>query len=219
MRIARVLHAQNPTPIVALERNGVLYDVAELDRHLGTRYSPDRLAGSSDFHTRVVALSCAGLFELDEALRAGRHPRDARLLPGSYLWLAPCVTDRALYVHADSAAVGGQSAEPFYTLGHARAFAANPPGRRSRARQGHEAAGGRACRHRACAQTPGSRGGASRHAEAHHARARAPARTHRGARDAAGPRDRRRETPAVHGQGLSPARGPNATRPAATPEL
>jgi len=122
MRIARVLHAQSPTPIVALERDGALYDVAELDRHYGTRYAPEKLTGASDFHTRVIALSCAGLAELDDTLRAGRRPRDARLLPGSYSWLAPCATDRALYVQMGAYQAPGARphVEPFYTIGNAR---------------------------------------------------------------------------------------------------
>jgi 2-keto-4-pentenoate hydratase/2-oxohepta-3-ene-1,7-dioic acid hydratase in catechol pathway len=120
MRIARVFHAQTQSPIVALERDGALYDVAELDRHFGTRYAPERLPHASDFHTRVIALSCAGLAELDEALRAGRRPRDARLLPGSFLWLAPCATDRALYVQMGPYA--RLTEEPSYAIGNARAL-------------------------------------------------------------------------------------------------
>ena len=89
MRIARVLHAPSPTPIIALERDGSLYDVAELDRHWDTRYAPERLSGSSDYDTRVIALSWAGLAELDVAVGSGRRPREARLLRGGCVRLAP----------------------------------------------------------------------------------------------------------------------------------
>jgi 2-keto-4-pentenoate hydratase/2-oxohepta-3-ene-1,7-dioic acid hydratase in catechol pathway len=115
MRIARVLHVSSPQPIVALERDGALYNVAELDRAWGTRYSPDRFADADDFHTRVIALSCAGLAELDDKLLAGARPTDARLPPNSFLWLAPCATDRASYIQ-----LGPPTDEPNYRIGSAR---------------------------------------------------------------------------------------------------
>src|SRR5262249_11803399 len=98
MRIARVLHNSSAAPLVALERDGALYSVAELDRIFETRFAPDRFPSASDFHARVVALTCAGLEELDLALKQGRRPTEARLAPGEFLWLAPCASDRAAYV-------------------------------------------------------------------------------------------------------------------------
>jgi 2-keto-4-pentenoate hydratase/2-oxohepta-3-ene-1,7-dioic acid hydratase in catechol pathway len=134
MRIARVLPVSRageeggkgpPRPIVALERDGALYDVAALDRLHGTTFSPERFEGASDFHTRVVALGCAGLAELDEALLSGSRPSDARLLPGSFLWLPPCDPDRAAYLQlggdARDAALA-EEVEPPYWLGNPRGF-------------------------------------------------------------------------------------------------
>ena len=124
MRIARVLLAgspaepASPTPIVALERDGALYAVAELDRRFGTRFSPDRFANAGDFHTRVLALGCAGLDELDDRLLAGSRPTEARLLPGTFLWLAPAATERCAYVHASPPE--SPDAEPRCRFGNAR---------------------------------------------------------------------------------------------------
>jgi 2-keto-4-pentenoate hydratase/2-oxohepta-3-ene-1,7-dioic acid hydratase in catechol pathway len=122
MRIARVLLASGATPIVALERDGCLYDVAELERLYDTPYSPERFAKACDFHTRVIALSCAGLDTLDERLCAGDRPTEARILPDTFLWLAPCATDRAAYVqmgpYRDPARPRAE--EPHYWLGCAR---------------------------------------------------------------------------------------------------
>jgi hypothetical protein len=101
MRIARVLHGSSPVPVLALERDGALYDAGELDRVFGLPSSRRGLRDPrdrSDFHTRAVALACAGLAALDERLRAGDRPGTARLLPGTFVWLPPCDTDRALYV-------------------------------------------------------------------------------------------------------------------------
>lgn len=131
MRIARVLPVPRAssdeggetaaTPIVALERDGALYDVAALERLRDTAWSPARFEHSSDFHTRVVALGGAGLGELDEALLRGERPSEARLLPGSFLWLPPCDPERAVYVQLDAYA-GPATDEPSYWLGNARGF-------------------------------------------------------------------------------------------------
>lgn len=118
MRIARVLVGSSPLPLLALERDGALYDAGALNRIFGTQFSPDRLAGSSDFHTRTVALGGAGLDELDERLRAGNRPAEARLVPGSFTWLPPCDTDRALLV--EMAAYDEPGGEPAHRLGDAR---------------------------------------------------------------------------------------------------
>lgn len=119
MRIARVLHTSCPAPLIALERDGCLYDVAELDRFFDTPFSPDRLPGAADFHTRTVALACAGLDVLDEHLRRGDRPTEARLWPSDLLWLPPCDEARSLYVQVEMPAA---SSEPRYRIGNARAF-------------------------------------------------------------------------------------------------
>jgi hypothetical protein len=134
MRIARVLHESSPFPLVALERDGALYDAGELDRIFDTPYAPDRLPGAADFHTRVVALEGAGLEVLDEALRAGRRPTEARLLPGTFLWLPPCDTERALYVQLAPPAAPGE--EPSYRLGCARVMLGHDASVPFRAREG-----------------------------------------------------------------------------------
>ena len=118
MRIARVLHGTSPLPLLALERDGALYDAGELERIFGTRFAPDRLPGAADFHTRAVALGGAGLDELDERLRAGDRPSAARLLPGTFTWLPPCDTDRAVYVQL--APYEEATGEPLHRLGDAR---------------------------------------------------------------------------------------------------
>ena len=118
MRIARVVHGTSPLPVLALERDGALYDAGELERIFGTRFAPDRLGGSADFHTRCVALGGAGLDELDERLRAGDRPSAARLLPGTFVWLPPCDTDRAAYVQM--APYDEPADEPLHRLGDAR---------------------------------------------------------------------------------------------------
>jgi 2-keto-4-pentenoate hydratase/2-oxohepta-3-ene-1,7-dioic acid hydratase in catechol pathway len=81
------------TPVLALVCDGASYDVAALEE----RARPG-LVAPSDFHARVVSLSCAGLRELDQRVRAGFRPAAARLLPGEFLPLAPCDTDRAALV-------------------------------------------------------------------------------------------------------------------------
>src|SRR5689334_14131925 len=94
MRIARVLHESSSTPIVALERDGAVYDVRALEESYDARTTRDALFAPTDFHARVIALGGAGLHALDDALRSGRRPSSARLLPDSFLWRAPCDTDR-----------------------------------------------------------------------------------------------------------------------------
>lgn len=130
MRIARVLQGSYLAPTVALERDGALYDVETLDRMWDTQFSPDRsgsghgfadVCGAGDFHTRVVALACAGLDQLDERLRAGSRPTEARLLPGTFLWLPPCDAGRCAYLQmAPSTPGSGDDEEPSYWIGNAR---------------------------------------------------------------------------------------------------
>lgn len=117
MRIAHVLQIETSTPIVALERDGALYDVAELDRCFRTRLAD--IPGASDFHTRVIALGRAGLDALDDRLRGGDRPSAARLQPGAFLWLPPCAPDRAAYIQLAPYAATGLD-RPAYRLGNAR---------------------------------------------------------------------------------------------------
>ncbi|APR85397.1 Fumarylacetoacetate hydrolase family protein [Minicystis rosea] len=123
MRIARVLREDpeeaSAHPLLALERDGALYDVGELDRVFGTPYDPDLFPGATDFHTRVIALGGAGLAVLDERLRAGERPTEARLLPGTFVWLPPCDTERALHVQLAS------DPRPTYRIGNARGLLGN----------------------------------------------------------------------------------------------
>ena len=118
MRIAHVLQLATSTPIVALERDGALYDIAELDRCFGTKLP--ELRGASDFHTRVVALGRAGLTTLDERLRSGDRPSVARLCEGAFIWLPPCVVDRAAYVQLGSYALAARADRPSYRFGNGR---------------------------------------------------------------------------------------------------
>jgi 2-keto-4-pentenoate hydratase/2-oxohepta-3-ene-1,7-dioic acid hydratase in catechol pathway len=118
MRLANVLQLATSTPIVALERDGALYDVAELERCFRTRLAD--IPGVSDFHTRVVALRCAGLHALNDRLLSGDRPSAARILPGTFIWLPPCAIDRAAYVQLTPCAAHGE--RPSYRFGNARAL-------------------------------------------------------------------------------------------------
>jgi 2-keto-4-pentenoate hydratase/2-oxohepta-3-ene-1,7-dioic acid hydratase in catechol pathway len=118
MRIAHVLQLATSTPIVALERDGVLYDAAELERHFGTKLADIR--GVSDFHTRVAALRCAGLHALDDRLLSGDRPASTQLHPATILWLPPCATDRAAYIQFGPYAHGAE--RPWYRFGNSRAL-------------------------------------------------------------------------------------------------
>jgi hypothetical protein len=118
VRIARLAVGSSAQPVVALERDGALYDVAELERIFDTRFSPERMPGASDFHTRVIALGCAGLDALDDRLRSGDRPTAARALPGTFVWLAPCDTDRASFIQL--APLEEPSNEPLHRRGDAR---------------------------------------------------------------------------------------------------
>jgi 2-keto-4-pentenoate hydratase/2-oxohepta-3-ene-1,7-dioic acid hydratase in catechol pathway len=118
MRLARVLLPSSPAPRLALERDGCLYDVAELERRLGTASLLDegsRMA--DDFYARVFSLRCAGLDALDDRLWAGERPTEARLPPDELLWLSPCLPERALLARLSGAPA---DAGPRYHLGNAR---------------------------------------------------------------------------------------------------
>ena len=119
MRLARVLIADAPTPQVALERDGCLYDVETLEERWGTRFSPERFANAGDFHTRVVALDGAGLDELDRRLCSGERPTEARLATDGFVWCPPFAADRAMFVELQGA---GDDGEPRYRIGNARAI-------------------------------------------------------------------------------------------------
>jgi len=118
MRIAHVLQLPTSTPLVALERDGALYDVAELDRRFGAKLPAT--GGASDFHTRVIALGCAGLSAHDERLRSGDRPSSARLQPGTFLWLPPCAGDRAAYIQLGAYGAAPDEDRPIYRIGNGR---------------------------------------------------------------------------------------------------
>ena len=118
MRIARIIHESSPFPVIALERDGALYDVAELDLRFATPRTRELLGTASDFFSRIIALGGAGLDELDQRLAAGYRPTEARLAPGSFLWLPPCEPDRAMLVHVTRDHRG----ELAVRLGNARAI-------------------------------------------------------------------------------------------------
>lgn len=124
MKIARVLRdapdEDAQTPALALALDGALYDVAELEERFGTRFAPSRFEGADDFHTRVIALGGAGLDALDDRLRAGDRPTEARLLPGTFQWLPPCDPSRALHVQLGPSSADAKT--PLYRLGNARGF-------------------------------------------------------------------------------------------------
>jgi 2-keto-4-pentenoate hydratase/2-oxohepta-3-ene-1,7-dioic acid hydratase in catechol pathway len=118
VRIARFLERSTSRPRVGLERDGIIYDVEALEAALGAAVE---IPGDPwDFHTRVAALGCAGLRELDGALLQGKRPATAVLPTDGVAALPPCDTDRALYVHVD---VGSRGAEPAVRLGAARSIA------------------------------------------------------------------------------------------------
>jgi 2-keto-4-pentenoate hydratase/2-oxohepta-3-ene-1,7-dioic acid hydratase in catechol pathway len=126
MRVARVFHPASPCPLVALERDGSLYDVAELDRQFGTPPSQRVPFDKSDFHLRVFALRCVGLEKLDDHLRGGDRPTEARLSKGNLLWLPPCSAERALYVQIDRLPQLDEPNDfPQYHLGNARTLFAH----------------------------------------------------------------------------------------------
>jgi len=117
MRLARVLLPSSVVPRVALERDGCLYDVAELEQRLREPLLDERSSTAEDFYARVFAVGGAGLDVLDDALCAGERPTEARLWPEELLWLPPCVPERALLVQL----VRTKADEvPRYTLGNPR---------------------------------------------------------------------------------------------------
>ena len=138
MRLARVIIADAPTAQVALERDGCLYDVEVLEARFATRFSPDRLANAGDFHTRVVALGGAGLDELDARLVGGDRPTEARLAPGTFVWLAPFDGERSAYLQLDGTGSDGvpiyRLANPRSVVGHDATLSFGPDETRAEAR-------------------------------------------------------------------------------------
>ena len=96
---------------MALSRDDALYDVALLERAYGV--SPCGDDPSADFFTRVIALGCASLRDLDARLLSGDRPGSARIrdrVPTS-----PCDPERASVWCAPAA-------EGWPRLGHARSM-------------------------------------------------------------------------------------------------
>lgn len=125
MRIALVLHDASPEPdgaplfpTVALERDGALYRVSALARAFGRRY--EALTGEVDFHCSIVSLSAEPLRELDERLKSGERPASARILPGTFTWLAPCDPERASVVFCDASDAVTPGSQPRLSIGSAR---------------------------------------------------------------------------------------------------
>ncbi|MRG92692.1 fumarylacetoacetate hydrolase family protein [Polyangium spumosum] len=117
MRLARVLLPSSVLPRIALERDGCLYDAAELERRRGAPLLDARSSTAEDYFARVFSVGGAGLDVLDDALCAGERPTEARLLPEELLWLPPCVPERALLVELESTPAGEV---PRYHLGNPR---------------------------------------------------------------------------------------------------
>lgn len=124
MRIAHVLVHSALRPTIALERDGALYDVTELERIFKTQSVSASLTDAGDFHTRVFALSCAGLAHLDDRLLAGDRPTEARIYPDTFLWLPPCAADRVMYLQfTHPAKTTATPPEPSFWIGSARNLA------------------------------------------------------------------------------------------------
>lgn len=121
MRIARVLVNSALRPTIALERDGALYDVTQLESVFGTQKVSASIADAGDFYTRVIALSCAGLAELDDRLLSGDRPTEARLYPNTFLWLPPCASERAMYIQfAHPKTPEAPPPQPSFWIGSAR---------------------------------------------------------------------------------------------------
>jgi hypothetical protein len=98
MRIARLSLRSSSRPRVALERDGFFYDVAMLETALGSAVD---VGDRWDFHTRVVALSGAGLAELDARLLKGERPTASRIVE-RFAVLAPFDSERATFFQVDA---------------------------------------------------------------------------------------------------------------------
>ncbi|MDI1481919.1 fumarylacetoacetate hydrolase family protein [Polyangium sp. y55x31] len=117
MRLARVLLPPSPVPRIALERDGCVYDVAELERRREGPLLDEGSSTAEDFFARVFSVGGAGLDVLDDGLCAGERPTEARLWPDELLWLPPCLPERALLVQLVDTPDGE---EPRYHLGNPR---------------------------------------------------------------------------------------------------
>jgi hypothetical protein len=125
MRLARVLLDDTAAPCVAIERDGCLYDVAELEARWSSR-PPSERAG--DWFTRVIAMRCAGLASLDDRLARGERPTEARVERATTTLLAPCDETRQTYLEIereDPGAAGRDHGAPRLHVGLARALVAS----------------------------------------------------------------------------------------------
>jgi 2-keto-4-pentenoate hydratase/2-oxohepta-3-ene-1,7-dioic acid hydratase in catechol pathway len=103
-----------------------LYDVAELDRQFDTPPSQRVPFDESNFHLRVFALRGVGLDKLDDHLRGGDRPTEARLSKCNLLWCPPSSAERALYVQIDRLPRPNEQEElPRYHIGNARSLFAH----------------------------------------------------------------------------------------------
>lgn len=90
------------SPVVALRCDGAFYDVATLEE----RWRSSAWAGGSDFHLRVFATGASGLAEIDQRLRSGDRPTEARLLERDMVLLPPIDVERATVLLAEPVAAG-----------------------------------------------------------------------------------------------------------------
>lgn len=103
MRFVRYASNDASQPRLALERDGQLFDVADLEEQLRITV---RAEPASDFRTRIAVLRCAGLDELDRRLLRGQRPPLAFRDESRVMRLAPCDVERCHFVR-----VAGPSTE------------------------------------------------------------------------------------------------------------
>ncbi|MSP23985.1 MAG: hypothetical protein EXR75_02245 [Myxococcales bacterium] len=115
MRLAHVRRSELAAPVVALECDGALYEVATLEEAWRT---PSPLG--SDFFCRVIAARCAGLAELEARLLSGTRPTEARLFDAECLPLPPCAPERSAYWQLGACP---RESPPRFSLRDARALA------------------------------------------------------------------------------------------------
>jgi hypothetical protein len=99
MQIARLSLRSSSRPRIALQRDGAYYDVEVLESTLGS--AVDVPGDRWDFHARAVALSGAGLAELDALLLKGERPTASRIVE-RFAVLAPFDTERAAFLQVDT---------------------------------------------------------------------------------------------------------------------
>lgn len=113
MKVARVRRRDFARPTLALECDGSLYDVAELEARSRAHQA------EWDFFERVVASRGAGLDATLSRLRAGLRPTEARIQEADCLRLPPLDPSRSAYVQLGPAEA--TSPEPAFQLRDARA--------------------------------------------------------------------------------------------------